>query len=459
MNSATGTHQNDSHRLVKRTLLFMPVQSFMPLFYKQYGCLWLTFLFVGCGGYNQTISSARNALQQGHAQRSVKKINQVLKDAPKEHLPLLHLERAIARHQLGDLQEASKDYQYADDALEILDYTSATAQEIASYLYSDDTAPYRPPAYEKSLINLLNLMSYLERGDVNGARVEAKRFRVYTDYFQDQVRQGNASNIALEPLLALGATLGVYTALATGDFDQAIRWAQGNSSLLERIEQERVRLEQDEPVPQTHLLILSSQGLIVQKRPVRLGLGTAMLYLSSHPDHGMSAEEHQRFQRTALNASVKWVNFVKLVSTRPLMVDEGQVLGIPAGTSPLVKVNLSALARFEFERNQAKMMAAAISRLLTRAIAGAGTKEVAKRQIGPLGGLLLGLAVEGTMSAADTPDTRAWSVLPEELSLYWLTLPPGQYRFSSVALRSAQVPISLKTGEFKAISLPRRLSP
>jgi len=408
-------------------------------------------LCLGCGGYTQRVAKARHALERGDAERSVAQLDKAIEDAPEAHLPLLHLERAIARHQLGALKAASEDYQYADELLEVLDYTSATAEEVASYLYSDDSAPYRPPAYEKALINLLNLMSYLERGELSDARVEGRRFRVYADYFKDRVREGDAEESSLAPLLTLGAALGAYVALSVGDRADALRWAEQSEQLTELVNEGA----ESEGSQQARLLILSSSGLIAQKRPVRLGLGGAMLYLNAHPGHGMSAEEHRALQRSALSASVKWVNFVELKDTRPPRAGEGLISGLPRAPSPLLSVNLSALARSEFEVASGKMLTAALTRLLTRAAVGAGSRAVTRRRLGPLGSLLLGLVIEGGMSAADTPDTRAWSTLPAQLSLFWLTLPPGTYQLSSRAPNSHPVRLTLKAGDWRALSLPR----
>ena len=413
-------------------------------------CAAALLLCVGCGGYARSMGAARQALSRGDAQRSLEHLNETLEEAPEAYQPLLLLERAVTRHQLGDLEGASEDYQRADEALELLDYTSATAEEVASYLYSDDSAVYRPPAYEKALVNLFNLMSYLERGDVRGAQVEARRFQVYLDYFKDRVRQGEELAAALEPLLTTGVALCAYAFLSGGDLAQAARWAARSPELTELI-QSATTDDQDH----ASLLVLSSSGLIAHKRPVRLGLGRAMLYLSAHPGHGMSAAEHRALQRRALGASVKWVNFVELTQTRRATPQEGQLKGLPGPPLPLSVVNLSQLARADFERDRAKMLTASITRLLARAVVGAGSRRLARRKLGPLGALLLGLAVEGGMSAADTPDTRAWSALPDRLSLYWLKLPPGTYTLSSVSPNSQAITLTLKGGDRGALALPR----
>jgi len=420
----------------------------------------LAALCVGCGGYASSTASARRALLKGDAQSSLSELEQALEQAPDSHLPLLHLERAISRHQSGDLEGASRDYQRGDEALELLDYTSATAQEVAAYLYSDDSAPYRPAPYEKALINLLNLMSYLERGDAAGARVEARRFAVYRDYFEAQVSAGEERAAAVAPLMTLGAALGAYAHLSAGDSQGATRWAASAPVVKERVSALLSAQLPGEGAPQrAQLLVLSMRGLIAYKSPVRLGLGRAMIYLSAHPGHGLSASEHRALQRRAANAAVKWLNFVELVQPQLRSAHGGSLLGLPTTPLPLHSVNLSALARDAFELAQPKMLAASLTRLLSRALIGQGSQRLARRQLGPLGSLLVGLAVEGGMSAADTPDTRSWSSLPEQLELYWLSLPPGHYELMSGAPHSQAVPLELKPGGLHALTLPRWAQP
>ena len=45
---------------------------------------------------------------------------------------------------------------------------------------------YAAPPYEKLMINTMNMMNYLERGDLNGARIEARRFSVMHNFIAER---------------------------------------------------------------------------------------------------------------------------------------------------------------------------------------------------------------------------------------------------------------------------------
>jgi hypothetical protein len=81
-----------------------------------------------------------------------------------------------------------------------------------------------------------------------------------------------------------------------------------------------------------------------------------------------------------------------------------------------------------FDEIQGGIIAAAIVRMITRAIAGEATNAVARKASGsgPVG-LLAGLLVEGAMTAADTPDTRSWVTLPSRIHVARSRVPAGRH--------------------------------
>jgi uncharacterized protein len=55
-----------------------------------------------------------------------------------------------------------------------------------------------------------------------------------------------------------------------------------------------------------------------------------------------------------------------------------------------------------------------------------GATEAAAKDSGPLG-LLIGLLTSATLSAFDTPDTRAWSTLPSRIAIARARVPAGTH--------------------------------
>ena len=102
-------------------------------------------MLINCGGYSASTQKSRQALLRGNAQEAINRLNTQIDEDSKSSEQLFALERGIARLQIGEHQGASQDLGRADDGLELLDYTKANLEELAVYLYSDSSAPYRTP--------------------------------------------------------------------------------------------------------------------------------------------------------------------------------------------------------------------------------------------------------------------------------------------------------------------------
>lgn len=355
---------------------------------------------------------------RGDAGKAVSQLDQILLEgkADTSEWPLLKLERGLAYHHSGQYQESTKDFEEADAVLEALDYTSAPMSEVAQYLYSDDASIYRPPYFEKGLINLINSMNYLVRSDWSGALVELRRFDVLIDYWRN--REEGFEH--LTELIRLKHWMGAFTYLARGETGQAELESERGGFRLPIVQ---ATTEQSLYSP---LLVIAQAGQVPHREAMRIPIGRALLYLG--PGHGLSQTERAQLNTLQAKGLVKWVNFPVL--SQPIQVDH--VLEINGQKIlPTVQVNLGHLAEQDFQKAQTGMMVAAISRLISRTIVGeAGQAVVKKSTKNSLLGLLFGLVAEGAMSAADTPDTRSWSSLPNQISLYWTWIPKGSHQIS-----------------------------
>ena len=157
--------------------------------------------------------------------------------------------------------------------------------------------------------------------------------------------------------------------------------------------------------------VIVQSGMAPHKLPDRMPIGAAIVASSSRGHQRLSNEERQRANRFAAKGIVKWVNYPKLRRSilRPtnveVFVDQGS---IPSG----VALDVETAAAAAYEDVKGSLIAAAIVRMITRAVVGGVTESVVERQSNSAVGLLVGLLVEGTMTAADTPDTRSWDTLP-----------------------------------------------
>jgi hypothetical protein len=98
-------------------------------------------------------------------------------------------------------------------------------------------------------------------------------------------------------------------------------------------------------------------------------------------------------------------------------------------------IDVGRLATEAFDDLRGLLIGSAITRAITRALAGVAVEEGTKAAGAQKGiGLLLGLALQGGLTAADTPDTRSWVTLPGSIWVGRRRVPAGQH---TVAFRAS----------------------
>ena len=374
-------------------------------------------IIVGCGGYSASTQKSRQALLRGNAQAAIQSLNaQIDENSKSSEQLLLALERSIALLQVGDHQGAARDLRKADEGLELLDYTKANLKELAVYLYSDDSAPYRPPPFEKAMINLFGVINYLALAEWSSARVESRRLEVLSSFWQGELDQSHHQELV--HVKKLIHWMNAFTYMVNGDLDLAKKEAERGHFALPLVPQKPLGKKYS-PV-----LIISSSGMVPHKRAQRLALGRALLYIGPH--HSWSRAERAKLARIQAKGLMKWLNFPSLAPS--VSGGSESCLLNNQDVSPLLSISLSQLVQKDFKRSSPLFMVAAISRLLSRVALGALGEEIGKKVKGSAVGLLVGLITEGSLAIADTPDTRSWTTLPDQVKLYWFWLPPGDHR-------------------------------
>jgi hypothetical protein len=109
-------------------------------------------------------------------------------------------------------------------------------------------------------------------------------------------------------------------------------------------------------------------------------------------------------------------------------------------------------------QDEGELLLAAFVRMVSRALAGATTEAIGEganldKALFPGASFLLGAVVEGSLAAADTPDTRSWTALPGEVAVYRLRLPAGAREVEVEAGRGRVVlPVEVRAGKTSMVS-------
>jgi hypothetical protein len=287
------------------------------------------------------------------------------------------------------------------------------------------------------MINTLNMVNYLVRGDLNGARVEARRLAVMQQFVAEHEAQGAVVGVpgsylagfTFEKSREPGEALRYYDeALKQGPnqtlIDPVRRLSKLDGYRTERIKQllasaPRDPIDAEGDRDSAELLVVVGYGRVPAKRSLRLPIGLALTMASGD----LSPENAARANSLAAQGLVTWLNMPTL--PKPTRVYVEPTFRLDQQDIPLdAMLAVDTEAVNAWQRNKGKMIASAITRLITRVVAG----EVARRAAGGgVLGLLASLGTQGTLTAVDTPDTRSWSTLPARIAVGRIRVPPGRH--------------------------------
>jgi uncharacterized protein len=404
-------------------------------------------LTAGCADHASHTLRARTALDAGNAELAVQDLDKELEVERAEDVPpkiegdkvLLLLDRAMVLSQLEKYKLVSRDLEIADKQLEILDFKRGTQDEIGKYLFSDQTGPYRAPAYEKLLVNTINMQCYLARGDLQGARVEARRLSVLEKFFHDT---GDAGQTLMGP----GDYLAGFIFEKSGQPQEALRYyddalalgrfnslADAVTRLYAQASYRSPRLEKliaqagtaQEPPDFAEILVVVNYGRVPAKIAERIPIGLALTFASG----AISPYDQSRANKLAAQGLVTWVNFPRL--GKPQGQYDRARFGVDGRLQELDEaLAVDEAAKKAWDAVEGTVVASAITRVIARILAG---QAVQKATGDGLTGFLLGLGTQATMTAADTPDTRSWSTLPARIAIGRARVPPGQHTIELVA--------------------------
>jgi len=308
------------------------------------------------------------------------------------------------------------------------------------------------------------MVNYLAQGDLQGARVEARRLSVMQKYFKDHDPENALS--------APGSYLAGFTFEKSGQYDEALRYYdealqygdyQSLGAPVRRLmalsgyASPRLRKiaglgpnEQPHPedaAQQGELLVVVNYGRVPAKIARRVPVGLALTYASG----ALSPNDVSRANMLAAQGLVTWVNFPELGHARgqydsPWCRVDGQQLPLEG----IVAVDREA--QRAWDQTKGTVVASAITRMISRVVAGEGVRHAAGKD-SPLG-IILGLATQATLTATDTPDTRSWATLPARMAFARVMLPAGA-RAVTIHARGADSTrkVTISPGGFAVVNL------
>jgi len=425
----------------------------------------LASLLSGCATYIDRLEKATRLASAGDYGGAVVEMNGILGVSGGDELPsrwggdrpLAALDRGTLHQAQQHYPGSARDLSAAEQELELLDISSDPVGTLGSYLYSDSVKSYRTPPTERLALNAINLLNYLAVGDLDGAAVEARRFQVMRDYLE-------AHSIRADAPASMGSYLAGFVFEKRGEGDRALRYyeealAAGTLPSLEdpirrlaphhpyrgpRVEGVLARGSVARRVPSsaTEILVVLSMGRVPHRKAERIPVGAAV---------GLAGVYLTRDFDWLKYGATKWVSYPELAASpsflgTPQLRVDGSIVDLENLT------HFGSAIRREYEDSKPQILAAALTRMATRAAFAEGVRAAGRQESNALGDIL-SILFESAMTALDRPDTRSWTTLPERVLVARVPVTPGRHDleidFGSAGGRRAAVDVA--DGGFAAV--------
>jgi hypothetical protein len=424
----------------------------------------------GCATYSERMTSALDDATAGRYEEAIGQVQKAsgltasgIPEKLDSDSALGLLNRATLEQALQRFDPSSRDFQEADSELEFLDIANNTAGELGRYFFSDSATRYRSSPTEKLALNGFNMMNYLALNDLQGARVESRRFSVmqrYLDeYAKDQPHAAFGSYLAGFTLEQMGEYTGAMRyydeALAVQDFE-SLRGPVRRLSTLTPYRGRAIAKFLSDSKPLTpgdsmadskataKILVVISVGRVPHKVPERIPVGAAI---------GLAGTAISGDPAVLGYSAFKFVVYPGLVQSASRYSRVGLLLD-GQSVQPDLASRLGSEITREYESIKPSIIAAALSRMIVRAAAAEGMRAAGNSAGNGLG-WFLALATEASLVGLDKPDTRSWIFLPDRVYVYQQRVTPGRHRLEvrlgTGPAESHVEEIEVAAGEFAAV--------
>ena len=401
-----------------------------------------------CATYTQNTAEMHRSFRSKNYSGALRKLDETdLKSQDRNRL-LYRMERAMILDRMGERKKSRALLMEADQLADEL-YTVSISRQAASFVVSESQTDYSGEDYEIVAIHSMLALSFIDEGDLNATRVEAKRINTKLA----QLTQGRSKehNSYHEDGFARYLAGLVYE--ARKEYDSAI---VDYRKALKIFEAGGYRKFYAGPVP---------RGLITSLYRVAQMRNRATIVASikkRYPNLVGAQAKAIENGKTARLAVIHEIGTIIRKRAKEFLFPFGkQVIRFSFPYIPAQRqffgrtgvyvdglfhkadnvADMNSIAHHSLEDRRGRMLAKNAARLVAK---GQLTEE-AHKQFGPLGGLIANVFSAATESA----DTRSWTLLPGAFFVTMVTLKPGAHeiRFQNNGVRSSKRSVNLQDNE------------
>lgn len=352
---------------------------------------------------------------------------------------LYYLDEGIILHFAGRYRESNQSLSKAESIMDEL-YTKSISKEVASFVISDNTVPYRGEDFERAMVNLFMALNYVGLGSWEDAVVEARKVDNKLNLINSQYEEGK-KNVYKE--------------------DGFIRFLMGSLYEVEgEINDAFISYRKAEEIYRTDYLPnygVSPPPILVEN------LLTSAHAMDFHEEMAQIQKEYPgvSFMESRKKREMAEVFFVHYNGLGPERVEKHFLIPMPDGF--IIKIaypqfvkksyrishgeitlrnlgsgqsyrfptilmeDITSIAVMNLDNRINRIKAKAIARATTKYLASTAASKAVEEQHGALAGLLTKMTANIISVATEQADVRQWRLLPAEIRVGRMMIPPGDY--------------------------------
>ena len=410
-----------------------------------------------CASYTEETRTIRTDYRDGSFQQALDKIESSSLKENKNRL-LYNLEKAMILDRMGDQVKSRSLLISADKIADDL-YTTSISRTAASFVVSDASTDYSGEDYEKVAIHTELALSYIGSGDLDSARVEARKINnklsqindAYEDhkdrYSEDAFARylsgiiyearGETDDAIIDYTKALASYRGNFSAFVNGGTPDHLIKAlyrllsqRGRQDRLKELQGEFPRLVE---AAKAELDDRDSGEVVVIHELGHIAVKTSESFAFAF------GKQVVRFSFPVIRSQGR-----SYFGQTGLIVNPGDKFHSAENAE-----DLNAIAHSTLEDRRGRLIAKSAARLIAKG----QLTEQAYQNFGPLGGLAMNIFAVVT----ETADTRSWSLLPEAYAVSRIRLKSGKHtikiqsggklgKIETVTLKKGQILIMRDVG-------------
>lgn len=373
---------------------------------------------IACLTYTDQVKKIHMELGSGNVEQALALLEKSDFALQKKNNVLFHMERGMLNYVTGKYEQAARDWSRAIQRTEEL-YTTSVSRTAASLSISEDMTDYEGEDHEKILLPIFSSLAFFSTGELNKALVEIRRsYEMLNRLRLDRDEAKN--NFDGFPHLISGLI-----------FETNLNW---DSAIIEyRKALSKYSSLKDSPSSAVNSIIAESLWKIAEFRKrqeilsqlTELGYERPSTSLQSSLEsaevivlieEGQSPVKVPRDFSLNLGSSVVNVSYPQYQEVSSVSGSTRILCNSKSCGSSVMSSDIGHLARSALERRRLKDFAKMTARLFVKEQA----RQAARKHLGELGGL----AVMVANLATERADTRSWTLLPANLQIARIQIPP-----------------------------------